>query len=124
MSTEPESEPDADQQTQRADEKPGPCSLVRPLKQIGSQWRLIILYELQDSELRFNELKRTTDASSRTLSRVLSDLGEMGFVNRRLEEDTPVATYYSLTPKGVSLQPVFSDIEAWADEWLDDPNVK
>jgi DNA-binding HxlR family transcriptional regulator len=97
---------------------------VRPLKQIGSQWRLIILYELQDGELRFNELKRTTDASSRTLSRVLSDLGEMGFVNRRLEEDTPVATYYSLTPKGVSLQPVFSDIEAWADEWLDDSNVK
>ena len=97
MSTEPESEPDADQQTQRADENLGPCSLVRPLKQIGSQWRLIILYELQDGELRFNELKRTTDASSRTLSRVLSDLGEMGFVNRRLKEDTPVATYYSLT---------------------------
>jgi len=51
---------------------------------------------------------------------VLSDLGEMGFVNRRLEEDAPVATYYSLTQKGTSLRPVFNAIEAWDDEWLDE----
>jgi DNA-binding HxlR family transcriptional regulator len=115
---------ETDQQSDRAEEKPGPCSLVRPLKQIGSQWRLVVLYELQDGELRFNELKRATDASPRTLSRVLSDLGDMGFVNRRLEEDAPVATYYSLTPKGTSLRPVFSDIENWADEWLDDSTTE
>jgi DNA-binding HxlR family transcriptional regulator len=42
----------------------------------------------------------------------------MGFVDRRLEEDAPVATYYSLTEKGESLCPVFDEIEAWADEWL------
>lgn len=111
-------------ETDQPEEKPGPCSLVRPLKQIGSQWRLVVLYELQDGELRFNELKRTTGASPRTLSRVLSDLGDMGFVHRRLEEDAPVATYYSLTPKGISLRPVFSDIEAWADEWLDDSTIE
>jgi len=98
----------------------GACSLVHPLTQIGSQWRLIVLYELLDGELRFNELKHATDASPRTLSRVLSDLGEMGFVNRRLEEDAPVATYYSLTQKGTSLRPVFNAIEAWDDEWLDE----
>jgi DNA-binding HxlR family transcriptional regulator len=42
----------------------------------------------------------------------------MGFVNRRLEEDAPVATYYSLTAKGASLCPVFDAIGSWADEWL------
>lgn len=111
-------------ETDQPEEKPGPCSLVRPLTQIGSQWRLVVLYELLDGELRFNELKRATDANSRTLSRVLSDLNEMGFVHRRLEEDAPVATYYSLTPKGTSLRPVFNNIEDWADEWLDDPTTK
>jgi len=86
---------------------------------LGSQWRLVVLHDLQDGEKRFNELKRSTGASSRTLSRVLDDLGEMGFVDRRLEEDAPVATYYSLTPKGRSLCPVFEEIEQWADEWLE-----
>jgi DNA-binding HxlR family transcriptional regulator len=106
----PESDP-----TDDGDE---PCSVIDSLEQIGSQWRLIVLHDLQEGEKRFNELKRSTDASSRTLSRVLDDLQELGFVNRRLEEDAPVATFYSLTPKGRSLCPVFDEIEMWADEWL------
>ncbi|MFA9518035.1 winged helix-turn-helix transcriptional regulator [Halopenitus sp. H-Gu1] len=94
------------------------CPIVDSLEQIGSRWRLVVLHELQNDELRFNELKRETDANARTLSRVLDDLQELGFVNRRLEEAAPVATYYSLTPKGRSLCPVFEEIEQWANEWL------
>jgi DNA-binding HxlR family transcriptional regulator len=102
----------------------GPCFVIDSLKQIGSQWRLIVLHDLQDGEKRFNELKRSTNASSRTLSRVLDDLQETGFVSRRLEEDAPVATYYSLTEKGRSLCPVFEEIEAWAEEWLGESVVE
>ena len=94
------------------------CPVIASLEQIGSKWRLAVLHELLDGEQRFNELKRATDASSRTLSRVLDDLQEMGFVDRRLEEDAPVATYYQLTDKGESLCPVFDEIEDWAEEWL------
>jgi DNA-binding HxlR family transcriptional regulator len=94
------------------------CSVIDSLNLIGSKWRLIVLYDLQEGEKRFNEIKRSTEASSRTLSRVLDDLQETGFVNRRLEEDAPVATYYSLTKKGQSLCPIFDEIEAWSDEWL------
>ena len=94
------------------------CSVIDSLNQIGSQWRLIVLHDLQNNEKRFNELRRSTEASSRTLSRVLDDLQETGFVTRRLEEDAPVATYYSLTEKGQSLRPVFEEIEAWSEEWL------
>jgi len=100
-------------------QEPGPCGVVESISQIGSQWRLVVLHELLDGEKRFNELKRATGASSRTLSRVLNDLQDHGFVDRRLEEDAPVATYYSLTEKGASLCPVFDEIEAWADEWLE-----
>ncbi|PSP59115.1 transcriptional regulator [Halobacteriales archaeon QH_7_66_36] len=95
------------------------CVVIDSLEQIGSQWRLIVLHDLQEGEKRFNELKRSTDASSRTLSRVLDDLGDMGFVDRRLEEESPVATYYSLTEKGRSLEPVFDAIDEWAETWLD-----
>ncbi len=99
-------------------EDAGPCPVVESIEQVGSPWRLVILHDLQAGEKRFNELKRSTDANSRTLSRVLDDLQENGFVSRRLEEDAPVATYYSLTDKGKSLCPVFDEIEAWADDWL------
>ena len=96
-----------------------PCGIVDSMEQIGSQWRLVVLHDLQGGEMRFNELKRSTGASSRTLSRVLDDLQELDFVNRRLEEDAPVATYYSLTEKGRSLCPVFDAIDEWAEEWVE-----
>ena len=100
------------------DEDAETCYVIDSLEQIGSQWRLAVLHDLQEGEKRFNELKRSTGASSRTLSRVVDDLGEMGFVDRRLEEDAPVATYYSLTEKGESLCPVFDAIGDWAKEWI------
>ncbi|MFB6163546.1 MAG: winged helix-turn-helix transcriptional regulator [Haloarculaceae archaeon] len=99
---------------------PDACPIVESLEQIGSQWRLVVLHDLHEGEKRFNELKRSTGASSRTLSRVLDDLREMDFVTRRMEEDAPVATYYKLTEKGESLCPVFEEIESWAEEWLAD----
>jgi DNA-binding HxlR family transcriptional regulator len=94
------------------------CPVVESMEQIGSKWRLVVLHDLQGGEKRFNELKRSTEASSRTLSRVLDDLQESGLVHRRLEEDAPVATYYRLTEKGESLCPVFDQIERWAEDWL------
>ena len=96
------------------------CQVVESFDLIGSKWRLAVLYELQDSELRFNELKRQTGTSSRTLSRVLDDLQDRDFVDRRVEEASPVATYYTLTEKGEALETVFDEIGDWADEWLDD----
>lgn len=93
------------------------CSVVEAVEQIGSEWRLVVLHDLVDEEKRFNELKRSTGASSRTLSRVLDDLGEAGLVDRRVE-DKPIATYYSLTEKGTALCPVFTELESWADEWV------
>lgn len=90
------------------------CAVIDSLRQIGSQWRLIVLHDLQDEEKRFNELKRSTGANSRTLSRVLDDLQETNLVERRLEPDAPIAAYYRLTEKGRSLQPVFAEIGTWA----------
>ncbi|MFC4448516.1 winged helix-turn-helix transcriptional regulator [Halorussus aquaticus] len=95
------------------------CPMVEAIEQIGSQWRLVVLSDLHgEGEKRFNELERSTGASSRTLSRVLDDLEEAGLVNRRVE-DRPIATYYSLTEKSRGLCPVFEELQGWADEWLD-----
>ena len=107
------------ERTRTASDDDGPCAVVDSMDQIGSKWRLVVLHELQSGEQRFNELKSSTGSSSRTLSRVLDDLQELEFVERRMEADAPVATYYSLTNKGRSLCPVFDAIESWAAEWVD-----
>ncbi|MFC7324626.1 winged helix-turn-helix transcriptional regulator [Halorubrum rutilum] len=109
---------DTEAETDTSSAPASACPVVDSLEQIGSRWRLVVLHELLNGESRFNELKRETDANARTLSRVLDDLQETGFVDRRLEEESPVATYYSLTPKGESLAPVFEEIDEWAHEWL------
>jgi DNA-binding HxlR family transcriptional regulator len=103
---------------QKTETKKGPCSIIESFELIGSKWKLIVLNDLQGGEKRFNELKRSTEASSRTLSRVLQDLEDEKLVERRVEEEAPVATFYSLTEKGKSLCPVFEEIDDWAQEWL------
>lgn len=95
------------------------CSVVEAVDRIGSKWRLVVLYDLQAGEKRFNELKRSTGASSRTLSRTLDELQEAGFVRRRVETDAPIATYYRLTETGQALCPVFDAIEQWSRTHLD-----
>ncbi|MFC6989522.1 winged helix-turn-helix transcriptional regulator [Haloplanus sp. GCM10025708] len=95
------------------------CPVVNSMRVIGETWRLNVLYALRDGEMRFNELKRATNARSRTLSQTLETLMDHGLVERRSEEAAPIAVYYSLTEKGAALGPVFDDLEAWADEWLD-----
>jgi DNA-binding HxlR family transcriptional regulator len=94
------------------------CNVVEAIDEMGSQWKLIVLNDLRDGEKRFNELKRSTGASSYTLSRVLDDLEEQSFVENRKEFESPVASYYALTEKGAALCPVFESLDAWGEAWL------
>lgn len=109
---------DAQSERSHADENPSACPVIEAVNEIGSEWRLIVLHDLVEAEeKRFNELKRSTGASSRTLSRVLDDLEEAGLVDRRVE-DKPIASYYSLTESGAALCPVFNELETWAAQHL------
>ncbi len=101
------------------EEKYGECPVIKTLEEVGSRWRMTVIHVLREGELRFNELKRATDANSQTLSRVLDELEELEYVTRQVEEDSPVAVYYSLTPKGEALLSAFDEIHVWADQWLD-----
>lgn len=94
-----------------------PYPIIDSLKQIGPQWHPVALHDLQDGERQFNKLKRSASASSRTSSRVLDDLREHDFANRRTEGSAPVAMYYSLTDRGASLCPVFDEMQEWVIEW-------
>lgn len=105
-------------------EKPDPdddlfeiCPVAKAFDILGSKWRLAVLRSLHIyGEQRFSELQRTTTADSSTLSRVLEDLEGLDLVTRRVE-DRPIATYYDVTERGVSLHSVFDAFEEWALEY-------
>lgn len=103
----------------RLEEKYSDCPVIKTLEQIGSRWRMTVIHVLREGDLRFNELKRATDANSQTLSRVLDDLEEKGYVQRRVEEESPVAVYYSLTQKGTELLSAFDEILEWGERWIE-----
>lgn len=96
------------------------CTVVESIESIGSKWKLIVLNDLRDGEKRFNELKRSTGASSYTLTRVLDDLEDEAFIDNRKEFESPIASYYSLTEKGRALCPVFDALDEWGENWIDD----
>jgi DNA-binding HxlR family transcriptional regulator len=116
MSTHPESK--AEDGSAPEEREPDVCNVVRAVEEIGSKWKLVVLDDLRDGEQRFNALKRSTGASSYTLSRVLTDLEDDGLVFNRVELDSPVASYYGLTEKGEALCPVFDALDGWAEAWL------
>jgi len=100
------------------------CPVVQAMETVGTQWRLQILYALEESELRFNELKRATGGRSKTLSDALEVLTDEGLITRRTEEAAPIAVYYELSEKGATLLDQLDDIGQWAVEWMenvDDP---
>lgn len=103
------------------------CPVVQAMETVGTQWRLHILYALEGSELRFNELKRATSGRSKTLSEALEVLTDENLVIRRTEQADPIAVYYELSEKGATLLDQLDNIGQWAVEWMeevDDPTVE
>ncbi|MBV0925994.1 helix-turn-helix transcriptional regulator [Halomicroarcula limicola] len=118
MATQP-SEGDGEEPTDVERRNADVCTVVGAVEAVGSKWKLIVLNDLRGGEKRFNELKRSTGASSYTLSRVLDGLETEGFVENRKELASPVASYYSLTEKGGDLCPVFDALDEWGTDWLE-----
>jgi DNA-binding HxlR family transcriptional regulator len=97
----------------------GACPVVEAVEEVGTAWRLNVVHELRGGEKRFNDLKRAVGARSKTLSEALDALREAGVVEKRMEEASPVAVYYSLTPKGEALLPALDELAAWGEEWVE-----
>lgn len=68
---------------------------------LSQKWVLEILYSLLfKGPLGFNDLKKLTGASSRSLSSKLKALAELGYIERIIHEGPPLRTTYRLTEQG------------------------
>ena len=86
---------------------------------LGRKWHpRIIYYLLEDGPLGFSGLKdRLNGISSKMLSESLSSLEEHGLVARQIVSDQPVRVEYSLTERGVGIQPVVDELFDWSEQY-------
>jgi DNA-binding HxlR family transcriptional regulator len=91
------------------------CPVRTTLDMIGGKWSFAIIYALLKGKKRFKELERSIEGiNTRMLVKELKSLEKMEIVTRKAFATVPPTVEYSLTPKGIELQPVFEEIQTWA----------
>lgn len=83
------------------------------------KWHTRIVYRLlEDGPMGFSALKDSlVGISSKMLSESLTTLQEDGIVHREIINDQPIRVNYSLTERGVALEPVLSALLYWGTEY-------
>jgi DNA-binding HxlR family transcriptional regulator len=95
------------------------CPIVNAIREIGGEWKLIVIRYLADGPMGFNELMKTIpDVNSKTLASTLKYLEEREIINREVESTRPFRVKYSLTEKGISLGGALSDLRKWGEQWI------
>jgi len=83
------------------------------MQMIRGKWKILILYELDDGEGRFNQLQRTLNVTHKILAEQLQQLIADGLVQRHDFHEQPLHVVYQLTDNGQSIIPVLDTICDW-----------
>ncbi len=101
------------------------CPIVEAIKEIGGEWRLIVIRYLNDGPMGFNDLLKNIEGlNSKTLSSTLKYLEAHSIVTREVESTRPFRVRYSLTDKGRSLKYSLEDLKRWGEEWVIGPRIQ
>lgn len=85
---------------------------------LSQRWTGLIIYQLTHGPMRFCNIEAAMAVSGRVLSERLKDLEAEGIVKRNVIPETPVRIEYSLTEKGLALQPIMKEVEKYAETWI------
>lgn len=96
------------------------CPIEAAMDIVGGKYKAIILYQLMDSTLRYNEIqKEIPQATPKMLSQQLKELEADGIINRVLYPVVPPKTEYSLTELGKTLVPIIKALCDWGERYFD-----
>jgi DNA-binding HxlR family transcriptional regulator len=93
----------------------GRCPIEDTLNAIAGRWKILILWWLQEGEMRFSELRRRVPSiTQKVLTQQLRQMEEEGLVCREVFAQVPPKVIYSLTERGQSLRPVLRSLYDWS----------
>lgn len=84
----------------------------------GGKWAFLVLEQLHIGTMRFSELRRALDVSTKSLTDTLRHLEENGIIRRQVIPTAPVTVEYSLTEKGRAFDTVLLAMKDWGGKWL------
>jgi DNA-binding HxlR family transcriptional regulator len=91
------------------------AALVRAFAVLGKRWNGVLLGTLARGECGFAELaRRVGGICDSVLSERLSQLADVGLVERRVDPGPPVAVSYRLSATGEALVPSLAALREWA----------
>lgn len=95
------------------------CPIQFVLEIVGSKWAILILRELFGGSRRTHEfLDALPGISTKTLTLRLRELESHGLVTRKVYPEVPPRVEYSLTQKGLEIQPVMMALKGLGEHWL------
>lgn len=90
------------------------CPITSTMLAIGGRWKIIILWQLKNGSLRYNEIRKAIpNISEKMLIQQLKELMKSGWVDKRDYNEIPPRTDYSLTTLGKSFMPILENIYDW-----------
>ncbi|WNM17948.1 winged helix-turn-helix transcriptional regulator [Flavobacterium capsici] len=90
------------------------CPAQGLLKLLSGKWKPEIFRLAVEGPLRFSSLLRQIEGSNKqTLSVALKELEEVGMLEKVVIRQKPLHIEYNLTEKGMSLVPVFKQLESF-----------
>lgn len=93
------------------------CPAESTVQLIDGRWKIVILWHLFQDVKRFSELRRAlSGVTQKVLTQQLRDMERDGLVTRKVYAQVPPKVEYSLTPLGMSLQPVVEAMHQWGIE--------
>jgi DNA-binding HxlR family transcriptional regulator len=90
------------------------CTLTRSMAIIGTKWKPLIVYVLQNKKVRFGQIDAIIPLITRkVLTEQLKELEVDGILRREAFNEIPPRVEYSLTEKGLALLPILNLIKSW-----------
>lgn len=92
--------------------------LIQGRRSPAGKWTLPVMAALQAGPSRHNELRRAVDAgiAAKVFEDTVHRLVEDGLIRRHLDDTSPPAVVFALTPLGEDLLRLLAIISAWGRE--------
>lgn len=101
------------------DELFGKCPYSTAQKILSGKWALIILHDLSEGTLRFNELQKLLpDITQATLTKQLRTLEGYGMIVRTVYPEVPPKVEYKLSDIGKDFSIVLDSLKLWGEKYI------
>lgn len=95
------------------------CPIRTTMELVGGKWRLLILFQLREENLRTSEIRRRIDGiSEKVLIRELKALVVQQLIVRHDFSEQPPRVEYEITEKGLTALPLIKAMKAFSDDYL------